>query len=234
VGVLRRGFPREASVALRVAGVRTNFRMPDVLSIGLGGGSHVLDEPLRVGPQSVGHELIRRALVFGGDTLTVTDIAVAAGCIEIGERGRTAHLPDGLVERAAQRIHGMVEEAVDRMKLSAGQEPVVLVGGGSALICRPLQGASAIVRPQHFEVANAVGAAIAQVSGEVDRIFCLDTLSREEAQAQAQAEAMSKVSSAGADPASVQIVDVEDVPLAYLPSNATRVRVKAIGDLPSA
>ena len=36
---------------------------------------------------------------------------------------------------------------------------------------------------------------------------------------------------AGADPDSIQIVEVEDVPLAYLPGNATRVRVKAVGDL---
>ena len=36
---------------------------------------------------------------------------------------------------------------------------------------------------------------------------------------------------AGAEPTTVQIVDVEDVPLAYLPGNATRVRVKAVGDL---
>ena len=28
-----------------------------------------------------------------------------------------------------------------------------------------------------------------------------------------------------------EIVDVEDVPLAYLPGNATRVRVKAVGEL---
>ena len=41
VGVLQHGFPREASVAVEIGGVRTNFRMPDVLSIGIGGGSHV-------------------------------------------------------------------------------------------------------------------------------------------------------------------------------------------------
>jgi hypothetical protein len=27
------------------------------------------------------------------------------------------------------------------------------------------------------------------------------------------------------------VVDVEDVPLAYLPGNATRVRVRVVGDL---
>ncbi|KAL2044140.1 hypothetical protein ABVK25_012429 [Lepraria finkii] len=41
VGALTHGFPREASVAVDVGGVRTNFRMPDVYSFGLGGGSLV-------------------------------------------------------------------------------------------------------------------------------------------------------------------------------------------------
>ncbi|WP_437740407.1 hydantoinase/oxoprolinase family protein [Sorangium sp. So ce1504] len=231
VGALRRGLPREASMTLRVAGVRCNFRMPDVLSIGLGGGSLVLDSPLRVGPQSVGYELTRRALVFGGDTLTATDIAVAAGCAAIGDRARVAHLPGELVARAALRIREMVEAAIDRAKPAAGDMPVVLVGGGSSLIGAPLQGASEIMRPPHLDVANAVGAAIAQVSGEVDRIVNLDRVSRDDALAEAQAEAIAKASAAGAEPASVRIVDIEEVPLAYLPSNATRVRVKAMGDL---
>jgi hypothetical protein len=29
----------------------------------------------------------------------------------------------------------------------------------------------------------------------------------------------------------VRIVDVEDVPLPYLPGNATRIKVKAVGEL---
>lgn len=230
VGALRRGLPHEA-MTLRVAGVRCNFRMPDVLSIGLGGGSLVLDDPLRIGPQSVAYELARRALVFGGDTLTATDIAVAAGYAAIGDRARVAHLPDELVARAALWMREMVETAIDRVKPAAGNVPVVLVGGGSSLIGRPIEGASEIRRPRHFEVANAVGAAIAQVSGEVDRIVDLDRVSRGDALAQAQAEAIAKAAAAGADPASVQIVDIEEVPLAYLPSSATRIRVKAIGDL---
>ncbi|CAN92779.1 MULTISPECIES: hydantoinase/oxoprolinase N-terminal domain-containing protein [Sorangium] len=231
VGALRRGLPREASMTLRVAGVRCNFRMPDVLSIGLGGGSHVLDGPLRIGARSAGHELTQRALVFGGDTLTATDIAVAAGCAVIGDRAKVAHLPDELVARAALRIHEMVEAAIDRGKPAAADIPVVLVGGGSSLICRPLQGTSEIIRPQHAEVANAVGAAIAHVSGEVDRVVNLESRSRDDALAEAQAEAIAKASAAGADPASIHLLDIEEVPLAYLPSSATRIRVKAIGDL---
>src|SRR5947207_13469509 len=78
VGDLRHGFPREANNVVEVGGVRTLFRMPDLLSLGLGGGTLVSDDPLTVGPVSVGYRLTERALVFGGDTLTATDIAVAA------------------------------------------------------------------------------------------------------------------------------------------------------------
>ena len=57
IGVLQQGFPRVAAMAVDIGGVRTNFRMPDTLSIGLGGGSIVTQKPLKVGPQSVGYEL---------------------------------------------------------------------------------------------------------------------------------------------------------------------------------
>ena len=58
VGILQNGFPREASTDVAVAGVQTNFRMPDVLSVGIGGGSHVSSGRIpEVGPQSVGYRL---------------------------------------------------------------------------------------------------------------------------------------------------------------------------------
>ena len=231
VGALAHGFPREASVAVDIGGVRTNFRMPDVYSFGLGGGSHVGQDPLRIGPQSVGYRITEQALVFGGDVLTTTDLAVAAGVAEIGDPVRVRHLDQGLVAAAMDRIQEMAVVAVDRMKTSAGAVPVIVVGGGSVLLSRPMAGASEMVKPEHFEAANAVGAAIAQISGEVDRVYALASMSRDHALDAAKREAREKAVAAGADPHTVQIVDVEDVPLAYLPGNATRIRVKAVGDL---
>ena len=231
VGALTHGFPREASVAVDVGGVRTNFRMPDVYSFGLGGGSLVQTNPLRIGPRSVGFRITEQALVFGGDTLTTTDVAVAAGAAQIGDPGRVANMDRGLVDAAMARIQEMSETAVDRMKTSAEPIPVIVVGGGSILIAKPIAGASEMVKPNHFEAANAVGAAIAQISGEVDRVYSLANTSRDAAVDDAKGEATAKAVEAGADPASTQIVDVEDVPLAYLPGNATRIRVKAVGDL---
>ena len=233
VGMLQQGFPREASIAVEIGGVRTNFRMPDVLSLGLGGGSLVrADGQLTIGPDSVGYELPTRALVFGGDTLTATDLAVAGGlATNIGDRARLSSLEAAIIERGLELVTRTVADSVDRMKTSAEPIPVVVVGGGSILLRDELPGASELVKPEHFAVANAIGAAIAQVGGEVDGVFSLDQLSRDEALEQAREQATEKAVAAGADPGSIEIVDVEEVPLAYLPSNATRIRVKAVGEL---
>ncbi|MGI8553492.1 MAG: hydantoinase/oxoprolinase N-terminal domain-containing protein [Dehalococcoidia bacterium] len=235
VGALVHGFPREASVAVQVGGVRTNFRMPDVYSFGLGGGSLIAgmesDDSLAVGPQSVGYELTQRALVFGGDTLTATDVAVAADLAAIGDPSRVRDLDRSQVRRVTERIQTMVEQAVDQTKTSAANVPVVLVGGGSILVGRPVVGSSEMLTPEHYAAANAIGAAIAQVSGEIDRVFSLERRSRDDAMEEAKAEAVARAIAAGAAPETVAIVDAEDVPLSYLPSNATRIRIKAVGDL---
>ena len=232
VGMLMHGFPRESSIAVDVAGVRTSFRMPDVVSVGLGGGSRIrCDGELRVGPDSVGYELPTRARVFGGDTLTTTDIAVAAGLADIGDQRQVADLDPTLVQHALAEIQRLIENAVDRVKTSLSAVPVVLVGGGTILVGDQIRGASELIRPDHFAVANAIGAAIAQVGGETDRVFSLERLARSEALAEATQEATTKAIAAGADPETIQVVDVEEVPLSYLPSNAARIRVKVVGDL---
>jgi N-methylhydantoinase A/oxoprolinase/acetone carboxylase beta subunit len=156
---------------------------------------------------------------------------VAAGVAEIGDRSRVADLDPALVGAALERMQQMVETAVDRMKTSAAALPVIVVGGGSILVSRPIAGSSEMVTPPHYEAANAVGAAIAQISGEVDRVFSLDGQTREQAVAHARQEAADRAITAGAAPETIEIVDVEDIPLSYLPGNATRIRVKAVGDL---
>ena len=230
IGVLQHGFPRVAALAVDIGGVRTNFRMPDTYSIGLGGGSLIECEPLKVGPRSVGYELTSKALVFGGDILTATDIIVAGG-VDIGDSSAVSGLDSAFVAAAQERIMEMITIAVDRMKTSATPVPVIVVGGGSILVTGEIEGASEIIKPDHFPVANAIGAAIAQVGGECDRIFSLAEMSRDDALDQAKSEASQRAVNAGADDSSVEIVDVEEVPLAYLPGNATRIMVKAVGDL---
>jgi N-methylhydantoinase A/oxoprolinase/acetone carboxylase beta subunit len=229
IGVLVKGFPREAATEVEIADVRTNFRMPDIISIGLGGGSLVVEDS--VGPQSVGYELTTKALVFGGETLTATDVAVAAGLASIGDPSRVEHLDHDLVDRARNTIRAMIERGIDRIKTSADPVPVVLVGGGTVLLGHELAGASQIIKPQHASVANAIGAAIAQAGGEVDHVYSLDGTSREAVLAEARADAIAKAIAAGATPNTVEIVEVDELPLTYLPGNAIRFRVKAVGEL---
>ena len=232
VGVLVNGFPREASTEVDIGEVRTNFRMPDIISIGLGGGSIVrADGDLTIGPDSVGYELQQRALVFGGDTLTATDVAVAAGLAEVGDPNLVAGLDRAVVEAALAEIQRLVERAVDRIKTSADPVPVVLVGGGTILVGDALVGASKLIKPEHASVANAMGAAIAQAGGEIDRVFSMDGSSRDAVLEEARADATARAIAAGADPESVTIVEVDEIPLTYMPGNEVRIRVKAVGDL---
>ncbi|OGU04487.1 MAG: hydantoinase, partial [Gemmatimonadetes bacterium RBG_16_66_8] len=130
IGCLKAGFPREANNVVEVGGVRTLFRMPDLLSIALGGGSIVDLDRDRIGPASVGNRLTTEALVFGGHRLTATDVAVAAGLVRLGDAGRVAGLGHATVERLWQRIVAMIDESVDRMKTEAAPLPLVAVGGG--------------------------------------------------------------------------------------------------------
>ncbi|MFI6602446.1 hydantoinase/oxoprolinase N-terminal domain-containing protein [Nonomuraea sp. NPDC050536] len=230
IGVLNGAFPREATTEVTVAGIRTNFRMPDVLSIGIGGGSRIHDGRT-VGPDSVGYELTSRALVFGGSTLTATDIAVAAGLAELGDPALVAHLDREMVAGVLKRIADDVAEAVERMRTSPEPLPVVGVGGGSILLPDALPGCGEVHRPGNYAVANAIGAAIAQIGGEVDRIYTVPPGRREAVVDEAKQEAVDRAVAGGARPGSVRIVEFDEIPLPYLPGDATRIKVKAVGEL---
>ena len=229
IGHLKTGFPREANTVVEIGGVRTLFRMPDLLSIGLGGGSLVDTEHHTVGPVSVGYDLTSEALVFGGNQLTATDVGVAAGLSQIGSSpASTDSIDEPVVNWAMDRIHEMIETNVDRMKVDAIPLPLLAVGGGAFLVPDSIPGISEVIRLEHGSVANAVGAAIAQVSGEVDQVF--SGLGREEALERASSIARDRAIAAGADREHLRVVDLEDLPLAYLPGDARRVRVKVVGE----
>jgi N-methylhydantoinase A/oxoprolinase/acetone carboxylase beta subunit len=228
-GHLQAGFPRQANSIVEIGGVRTLFRMPDLVSIGLGGGSMVDADRGTVGPQSVGFRLTEQALVFGGSILTATDVAVAAGLADIGDRRKVAHLSPALIDAVLERARVMIETHADRIKTRAGDVVLLAVGGGSFLIPDRLQGISRVVRVEHGTCANAVGAAIAQVSGEVDQVF--QGMDRIEAIARARTIAEQRAIEAGADPRALTPVEAEDIPIAYLPGHALRVRVKVVGNI---
>lgn len=243
IGVLANGFPRESSVAVDIGGVRTNFRMPDILAIGLGGGTRVHLDPtlyaaravpeaaLRVGPDSVGYRIAEEAMLFGGDTLTASDVAVAAGKAAFGDVGKLPDLSAATLAAVWDRFQAMLEDGVDRMKTVRGDVTILAVGGGNFLIADNLKGAAKVVRPPHAAVANAVGAAIAQVGAQVEQMVAYDQTPRATAIEQMRADVTARVAAAGGDPESIQIVEVDEVFLSYLPGRAAQLRVRAVGDL---
>jgi N-methylhydantoinase A/oxoprolinase/acetone carboxylase beta subunit len=232
VGVLIGGFPRESSQGVEIGGVRTNFRMPDLVTIAIGGGTVLHGEPgcLRLGPDSVGYRIQQESLVFGGPTPTLTDAAVAAGRTELGSSPTPSAFRQ-LANNALHKSDSVLAEAIDRVKTSRADCTLIAVGGGSVLLPDHIPGVSEIHRPAHFDVANAIGATIAAVSGQVDRIAHLGLGGREAALAQASDEARQQAILAGADPSAVEVVEIEEIPLAYLTTPAVRLRVKAVGPL---
>lgn len=229
IGLLQNGFPRESTVAMSLAGVRSNFRIPDVFSLALGGGTIIADGGNTVGPASVGYRIAEEALVFGGSTLTFTDVAVAAGAPEIGEASKTSGIQQATINKTLAIVREQLLAAVERTKLSEGDVPVIVVGGGASLL-KVMPGLENLVIPDQAGVANAVGAAFAEAGGEVDRTYSLATQTREEVLAEAQVEACQLAVASGADPDQVRVIDIEDVPLTHLPGGgAVHVRIKVVG-----
>ncbi|MFC7330697.1 hydantoinase/oxoprolinase N-terminal domain-containing protein [Marinactinospora rubrisoli] len=235
IGALANGFPRESAFGVEVGGVRTNFRMPDLVSIAIGGGTVVREGdhgvPL-VGPRSVGYRLSREALVFGGEVATLSDAVVAAGRAEIGDGPVPEHAL-GLLEAGLAEADQQIADAIDRIKVTRGDMPLIAVGGGSVLIPDRVPGVTEVFRPAHYDVANAIGAAIGTVSGQVDRIFAVGYGEQERIKAieTARQAAVDNAVSAGADAGAVEIVEIDQIPLAYLREPAVRLRVKAAGPL---
>ncbi len=234
LGVIQNGFPRESGVAVTIGGVRTNFRMPDVVSIGLGGGSIVRqkeDGTVTVGPDSVGYQITEKALCFGGDVCTATDIAVRLGMAELGDKALVAHLDEDFANKAMAAIRALCEDSIDAMKVSSDDVDVILVGGGSIILPENLAGAKHVAKHEHGGVANAIGSAISKVSGTYEQLIDYNEIPREEALAKARADAIELAVAAGAIRETVEIIDAEDVPLQYYPGNTARVKIKAAGDL---
>jgi len=235
VGVLANGFPRESAAGVEIGGIRTNFRMPDLVTIALGGGTVISSDHsgVQVGPRSVGYRLWDEALVFGGRTLTLTDSAVAAGRASLGDPERLSHLDWHrlVLDQAMERADSLLADAIDRVKTTRGDQPLIVVGGGSILVPDSLPGVDKVIRPDHFDVANAIGAAIASVSGQVDRVFHLGAGGRQRALREAEEEARVHAIRAGADPDQIGVVEVEEIPLAYLTTPAVRIRLKVSGSL---
>ena len=190
VGVIIKSYPREAAAEVKIGGIRTNFSMPDVVSVGLGGGSYVRETnvngklQVKVGPLSAGYRIISEAFIFAetmnieGRQVTATDIAVATDRVSIGCKTNVQHFGEDFVKQASERIHAILGDCIGKMRFNDRVLPLVLVGGGSIIIDkhRQFDGVSNVIVPEGFDVANVVGAALSQISATTDRIIDLEEI----------------------------------------------------------
>jgi N-methylhydantoinase A/oxoprolinase/acetone carboxylase beta subunit len=230
--LLVNGFPRESALAVEIGGIRTNYRMPDLISTALGGGTIVRTEPdLQIGPDSVGYRLTEEALVFGGSTLTLSDISVGAGRADFGT-AEHPHLPSADVVRDVLHwVDQRVAVLADRIKATRVNLPLVAVGGGAHLLPPQVEGVTEVIRHEHGAVANAIGAAIAEASGAIDRTFRFSDSSREACLEEARTLATEEAIQSGADPSQVRITTINEIPMTYMIGDCVRVQVKAVGPL---
>ncbi|VUC27744.1 unnamed protein product [Clonostachys rosea] len=239
--LLANGLPMMSSLTSFVGGVRTNFALPAVESIGLGGGSVVRETEsgdVTIGPDSVALDLLSKARLFGGDTLTTSDVAVAANrdvnpfASVGGDPARLSDVSEDMIRKAREKARQMLEELIDRTKIQKGPVDVLIVGGGSLIIdaSQSFSGVRAIRTVKGGEVANAVGAAISRVSAVVDTVVDTSNQTVKQAQEKVSALAVEKVVAQGAQEGTVEVAEVNILPIQYADSKA-RIVTRAIGEL---
>jgi N-methylhydantoinase A/oxoprolinase/acetone carboxylase beta subunit len=233
IGVVTNGFPRETNVDSEVGGVSTNFRMPDIISVAIGGGTIVRekDGEITVGPDSVGYALSEKALVFGGDTMTLSDIAVRLGMCDFGDKSKAAGIELEFAQKVMAIVKQTITDAIALVKVSKGDSKLILVGGGSVVVPQEYDNISETFTPENHDVANAIGSTIAKVSGQFEGIVSFAKQPREEAIETAKSIARKNAVKAGAVPDSIEVVEIEEFPIAYHPEDAVRMRVKVVGEL---
>ncbi|EED14116.1 conserved hypothetical protein [Talaromyces stipitatus ATCC 10500] len=241
--LLSNGLPQMSSIAGLVGGVLTNFALPAVESIGLGGGSIVreTDGELTIGPDSVALELLQKAKLFGGEYLTSTDIVAASNIYTptehnpfrgMGDPSRLRSITQDTVSRAEEVMRQMIADLVDRTKTQKGDVDVLIVGGGASIIKtdKPLAGVRSLRTVKGAAVANAVGAAISRVSGIIDTVVDTSNQTIKEAQKAVSWAAVEKAVANGAKPDTVNIAEITMLPIQYVEAKA-RIVVRAVGEL---
>ncbi|MBS0621749.1 MAG: hydantoinase/oxoprolinase family protein [Verrucomicrobia bacterium] len=226
IGVVQGGFARRSLNQSEVGGVRLSFPMPDVLSLSVGGGSLVsLGETPQIGPRSCASELLKRSQSFGGSELTLTDLALHLGHLRI-QGARSVSLKGEDVERAFGEVLQQIQRAIQRAEIGKSDLPIVVVGGGASLM--PAGMGQRYVIPPHAGAANAYGAALAEVSGQVDTVISLEQ-ERHKKLEELQQLAIDRAVSAGALRSAVRIAHMEVVSYSYMPGGMARVSLVAAG-----
>jgi N-methylhydantoinase A/oxoprolinase/acetone carboxylase beta subunit len=233
IGLVTNGIPRRCLNNSKIGGITLNFPMPDVHSIAMGGGSHIQIKrnSIEIGPLSCANKFTIQSVSFGGKQLTLTDVALALGFIEIpGARPKNIELSlrgcRAVINEAVKKIYDLISKfGPDELQL-----PILLIGGGASLFPKNFLDSRFII-PPYAHVANAYGAALAEISATVDTVVSLED--RQKILEGLQASAIQAAIERGADYKTVKVVDVNIIPFHYMPNKLARVIIRASGAQPN-
>ena len=194
MAVLIDGVPLLAPMGIEIGPYKTLIRALQSQSIGVGGDSvvHLQDGQLTVGPDRLG-----LAMAYGGPAPTPTDAFSILGFISSGDRNRAAEglapiaqalgvtleaAAVRIFEQACRQILSAAQEMIDRInskpvytvhELWQGSEVrprhMMILGGPAPQFAEKLKtmfnGSVTVV--DHWQVANAIGCALARTTSEV-------------------------------------------------------------------
>lgn len=238
------GFPKRSSTHTFVGGVRTILSRPNVQSIGLGAGSIVRKcDICSIGPDSVAKDLETEALVSGGKYITATDIALLNFSKDVTKNSenpvfRNADITilegkftEKYVVEYKKEMTKMLKGLIDKVKTSANDIRILLVGGGAYIVPndQSLDGCKEFIRPKFAPIANAIGAAMTNISEEVSRFINTSSADqRKEELESVKKAAVQKILAKGAEESTIQFIDVIDEAVPYVP-NLYHLSARVVG-----
>jgi N-methylhydantoinase A/oxoprolinase/acetone carboxylase beta subunit len=166
-----------------------------------------------------------------GTAATTIGVLVNASPREIAGPSDIAGVRTGLRLPDARYLSpdAALVDAVGAARAGQLAKPLVVVGPGQGSVPDRLEGVSEVIRPPDGALAHAIGAATGAVSGQAELICAHRPDHRRRAIDEARAVALGRAVDAGADPAAVEVAEVEEVPFAHLLRPALRIRVRAVG-----
>lgn len=222
IGAIVDGYPRRSGQWPLVAGVQTNLRMPLFARLPVGSGT-VFDTETAQPMSGTAEQLSPPAAVMSAHG------EVRAWVSPTDE----TRVPTTFDTRCRDYVSTLVSQVADGLRITHQAVPAVLVGAGSVILPDELPGFELTIRPPHFEAACAVGTAVAGIGGESERFYSRAAESRTTILSQVHSIAVENALLAGAADGTIQVLEIDEVPVTYLPGDFHRIRVGVVGDLPA-
>jgi N-methylhydantoinase A/oxoprolinase/acetone carboxylase beta subunit len=220
IGIVADGFPLYSLNSGVIAGIACNLLTPDITTLAMGGGSIIRGDQLNytIGPDSVGADLFNQCQTRGGDNLTLYDV---------GQTLKTA--PDSEAETIMSYFLKQINQTLISLLPDPNSQMVLFVGGGAENIPARFFNTT-FTRPPHYQIANAYGAALSEIAGQVDCIVQFDKNKENQLMA-LEEKARDLAIQNGAKKETLRIIEKKILPLYYMHEPMYRVLITVAGSL---